>query len=167
MIGEPARRQPVNRRAKRPPAMLRRRPASGRHPKRWQRLTTDPCPRECPNGSQRRLCQVRGLLPWRALRGNWYPGRTERGERLGDSWAGRGEQVRRVSLDDYCSTTSRRQSPCRLLAVRPMNKVQVAQGRSGRATGGRGPQVDGKFLRVDGERFYVRGVTYGTFAQTE
>ena len=48
-----------------------------------------------------------------------------------------------------------------------MNKVQVAQGRSGRATGGGGPQVDGKFLRVDGERFYVRGVTYGTFAQTE
>jgi O-antigen biosynthesis protein len=27
--------------------------------------------------------------------------------------------------------------------------------------------VDGKFLRVDGERFYVRGVTYGTFAETE
>src|SRR5829696_6171403 len=48
-----------------------------------------------------------------------------------------------------------------------MNKVQVAQGRSGRATGGGGPQVDGKFLRVDGNRFYVRGVTYGTFAQTE
>lgn len=29
------------------------------------------------------------------------------------------------------------------------------------------PEVDGKFLRVDGERFYVRGITYGTFAQTE
>src|SRR5215210_4022936 len=29
------------------------------------------------------------------------------------------------------------------------------------------PEVDGKFLRVDGERFYVRGVTYGTFAETE
>jgi glycosyltransferase involved in cell wall biosynthesis len=27
--------------------------------------------------------------------------------------------------------------------------------------------VDGKFLRVGGERFYVRGVTYGTFAETE
>jgi GT2 family glycosyltransferase len=27
--------------------------------------------------------------------------------------------------------------------------------------------VDGKFLRVDGERFYVRGVTYGPFAETE
>jgi O-antigen biosynthesis protein len=51
--------------------------------------------------------------------------------------------------------------------VRPMNKVQVAQGRSVRATVGVGPQVDGKFLRVDGERFYVRGVTYGTFAETE
>jgi GT2 family glycosyltransferase len=48
-----------------------------------------------------------------------------------------------------------------------MNKVQVAQGRSVRATVGVGPQVDGKFLRVDGERFYVRGVTYGTFAETE
>jgi O-antigen biosynthesis protein len=33
--------------------------------------------------------------------------------------------------------------------------------------GGGGPQVDGKFLRVDGDRFYVRGVTYGTFAETE
>ncbi len=51
--------------------------------------------------------------------------------------------------------------------VRPLNKVQVAQGRSVRATVGVGPQVDGKFLRVDGERFYVRGVTYGTFAETE
>ena len=29
------------------------------------------------------------------------------------------------------------------------------------------PRVDGKFLRVGGERFYVRGVTYGTFAETE
>jgi beta-galactosidase/beta-glucuronidase len=48
-----------------------------------------------------------------------------------------------------------------------MNKVQGAQGRSGRAMGGGGPQVDGKFLRVDGERFFVRGVTYGTFAETE
>jgi hypothetical protein len=54
-----------------------------------------------------------------------------------------------------------------LLALRPMNKFKLAQGRSGRATGGIGPQVDGKFLRVDGERFYVRGVTYGTFAETE
>src|ERR687883_1895172 len=32
---------------------------------------------------------------------------------------------------------------------------------------GAGPEVDGKFLRFDGERFYVRGVTYGTFAETE
>src|SRR5215207_4743347 len=48
-----------------------------------------------------------------------------------------------------------------------MNKVQVAQGRSGRATGGGRPEVDGKFLRVDGERFYVRGVTYGTFAESK
>jgi cellulose synthase/poly-beta-1,6-N-acetylglucosamine synthase-like glycosyltransferase len=30
-----------------------------------------------------------------------------------------------------------------------------------------GPEVDGKVLRVAGERFYVRGVTYGTFAETE
>jgi hypothetical protein len=30
-----------------------------------------------------------------------------------------------------------------------------------------GPEVDGKFLRVDGQRFYVRGITYGTFAETE
>ena len=48
-----------------------------------------------------------------------------------------------------------------------MNKSQVAQGRSVRASGGVEPQVEGKFLRVDGERFYVRGVTYGTFAETE
>jgi hypothetical protein len=27
--------------------------------------------------------------------------------------------------------------------------------------------VDGKFFRVDGERFYIRGVTYGTFAETK
>jgi glycosyltransferase involved in cell wall biosynthesis len=27
--------------------------------------------------------------------------------------------------------------------------------------------VDGKFLRFDGERFYVRGVTYGTFEESE
>ena len=40
-----------------------------------------------------------------------------------------------------------------------------ATGRGGRQ--GAGPEVDGKFLRVDGERFYVRGVTYGTFAQSE
>ena len=48
-----------------------------------------------------------------------------------------------------------------------MNEFQVAQGRSGRAERVSGPQVDGKFLRVDGGRFYVRGVTYGTFAETE
>ncbi len=33
--------------------------------------------------------------------------------------------------------------------------------------GGIGPELDGKFLQFDGERFYVRGVTYGTFAETE
>jgi hypothetical protein len=44
-----------------------------------------------------------------------------------------------------------------LLAVRPMNKFKLAQGRFGRATGGIGPQVDGKFFRVDGGRFYLRG----------
>jgi hypothetical protein len=48
-----------------------------------------------------------------------------------------------------------------------MNNIQVAQECAGRATGGGGPQVDGKYLRVDGERFYVRGMTYGTFAETE
>jgi GT2 family glycosyltransferase len=37
--------------------------------------------------------------------------------------------------------------------------VQVARGAV--------PEVDGKFLRVAGERFYVRGVTYGTFVETE
>ena len=44
-----------------------------------------------------------------------------------------------------------------------------AAGRVARqgARQGAGPEVDGKFLRVDGERFYVRGVTYGTFAQSE
>src|ERR671936_181625 len=39
------------------------------------------------------------------------------------------------------------------------------------AAGGRGasvassvrPSVEGKFLRVDGKRFWIRGVTYGTF----
>jgi O-antigen biosynthesis protein len=48
-----------------------------------------------------------------------------------------------------------------------MKKFQVAQGRSGRVTRVVGTQVDGKFFRVDGDRFYVRGVTYGTFAETE
>ena len=47
-----------------------------------------------------------------------------------------------------------------------MKKFQVAQGRSGRVTRVVGTQVDGKFFRVDGDRFYVRGVTYGTFAET-
>src|SRR5215211_5901891 len=51
--------------------------------------------------------------------------------------------------------------------MRQMNKFQVAHGRSVRATGGGGPEVDGKFLRVDGERFYVRGVTYGTFPESK
>ncbi len=41
------------------------------------------------------------------------------------------------------------------------------QALSGRVSRETGPEVDGKFLRVDGERFYVRGVTYGTFAETE
>jgi O-antigen biosynthesis protein len=48
-----------------------------------------------------------------------------------------------------------------------MNEFRVAQGRSGRTKLIAGPQVDGKFFRVDGGRFYVRGVTYGTFAETE
>ena len=39
--------------------------------------------------------------------------------------------------------------------------------RSVRGARGAGPEVDGKFFRVAGERFYVRGVTYGTFAETE
>jgi|SRR5215207_11631117 len=37
------------------PAILRRRVARGRHPKRCQRLRNDSCPRECPNGSRHRL----------------------------------------------------------------------------------------------------------------
>src|SRR5690242_8797382 len=28
-------------------------------------------------------------------------------------------------------------------------------------------QVDGKFLRVNGRRFWIKGVTYGTFSQNE
>jgi hypothetical protein len=51
--------------------------------------------------------------------------------------------------------------------VRSINEFRLAQDLPDRTTGGGGPQVDGKFLRVDGERFYVRGVTYGTFAETE
>jgi GT2 family glycosyltransferase len=43
----------------------------------------------------------------------------------------------------------------------------ASHSRSGRVARDTGPKVDGKFLRVDGERFYVRGVTYGTFAETE
>jgi glycosyltransferase involved in cell wall biosynthesis len=39
--------------------------------------------------------------------------------------------------------------------------------RSGQVARDRGAKADGKFFRVDGERFYVRGVTYGTFAETE
>jgi O-antigen biosynthesis protein len=37
----------------------------------------------------------------------------------------------------------------------------------GRDTQGALPRVDGKFLQVGRERFYVRGVTYGTFAKTD
>lgn len=33
--------------------------------------------------------------------------------------------------------------------------------------GGTRPVIDGKFLKVSGERFYVKGVTYGTFAPDE
>ena len=29
------------------------------------------------------------------------------------------------------------------------------------------PRIDGKFLRVAGQRFLVKGVTYGTFAPDE
>jgi GT2 family glycosyltransferase len=43
----------------------------------------------------------------------------------------------------------------------------ASQGRSGRVSRETGPEVDGKFLAVGGERFHVRGVTYGTFAETE
>jgi O-antigen biosynthesis protein len=43
----------------------------------------------------------------------------------------------------------------------------TSQAHSGRVAREAGPEVDGKFLRVAGERFYVRGVTYGTFAETE
>src|SRR5262245_4758968 len=35
---------------------------------------------------------------------------------------------------------------------------------AGRACVTHGPRVDGKFLAVDGQRFLVKGVTYGTFA---
>jgi O-antigen biosynthesis protein len=38
---------------------------------------------------------------------------------------------------------------------------------SARRAHGAGPEVDGKFLRLDGERFYVRGITYGAFTETE
>src|SRR5689334_7370806 len=36
------------------------------------------------------------------------------------------------------------------------------QGEAAPSAGGR-PAVDGKFLRVGGRRFLIRGVTYGTF----
>src|SRR3712207_3782295 len=42
----------------------------------------------------------------------------------------------------------------------------TSQARPGRLARETGPEVDGKFLRVAGARFYVRGVTYGTFAET-
>ena len=29
------------------------------------------------------------------------------------------------------------------------------------------PRVDGKFLRVDGQRFWVKGVTYGSFSPND
>ena len=38
---------------------------------------------------------------------------------------------------------------------------------AGQSRPGTGPEVDGKFLRFDGKRFRVRGITYGTFAETE
>lgn len=49
----------------------------------------------------------------------------------------------------------------------PKKNTIAPRMRCGRVTRGAGPEVDGKFLRVAGERFYVRGVTYGTFAETE
>jgi O-antigen biosynthesis protein len=42
--------------------------------------------------------------------------------------------------------------------------LALYRAHAARATG---PELDGKFLRFDGERFYVRGITYGTFAETE
>src|SRR5919112_6885277 len=36
-----------------------------------------------------------------------------------------------------------------------------------RSRPGTGPEVDGKFLRFDGKRVRGRGITYGTFAETE
>lgn len=29
------------------------------------------------------------------------------------------------------------------------------------------PQVDGKFLKVNGERFWIKGVTYGSFSPND
>ena len=29
------------------------------------------------------------------------------------------------------------------------------------------PEVDGKFLRVNGERFWIKGITYGSFSPNE
>jgi O-antigen biosynthesis protein len=45
--------------------------------------------------------------------------------------------------------------------------VSASLAYSNRGMRSTGPDIDGKFLRFDGERFYVRGVTYGTFAETE
>lgn len=42
--------------------------------------------------------------------------------------------------------------------------VKTAAAPAGRMTG---PQVDGKFLKVDGERFWIKGVTYGSFSPND
>src|SRR4051812_28071042 len=45
--------------------------------------------------------------------------------------------------------------------------VAASRARPGGVSRVTGSGVDGKFFAFDGERFYVRGVTYGTFAETE
>src|SRR3954452_6837758 len=45
--------------------------------------------------------------------------------------------------------------------------VAASRARPGGGSRVTGSGVDGKFFAFDGERFYVRGVTYGTFAETE
>ena len=53
-------------------------------------------------------------------------------------------------------------------SLEPMKDTTASQLRpAGQFARDTRPEVDGKFLRCDGERFYVRGVTYGTFAATE
>src|SRR5438128_1339701 len=57
--------------------------------------------------------------------------------------------------------------PDSVLAAQSYDCIDIDAARSTPGFGTSRPVVEGKFLRVDGARFTVQGVTYGTFARNE